>query len=267
MRAALWFATAQVLVVAVALFFASGNTDDVFAWTIEPTLTAAFLGAAYWGAFGLLGLAALERDWANARISVPSILTFTPLMFLATLIHVDKFHLDTGGAVARAAGWGWVVLYALVVVVMPAGVLLQLRDRSADPPGASPLPRWFRILIAVEAAGLLVLGIALWIAQGDASDVWPWALTDLTARAVGSWCLGVGVGAFAIAIDGDRRRTRIALITFAALGLLELVALARYPDTPDWDAGAWLYVAALIVIAATGIYGALPRRPSLSRVV
>jgi len=49
------------------LFPLAGETDRFFSWTIEPPVTAAFLGAAYWAALVLLAWAARQRTWALAR--------------------------------------------------------------------------------------------------------------------------------------------------------------------------------------------------------
>src|SRR5947208_5806708 len=90
-----------MLVVAAVLVFSVGGsltllplqTDRFFAWTIATPLTAGFLGAAYWSACVLELLAARERFWVYARIAVPTVLLFTVLTLIVTLVHLDKFHL------------------------------------------------------------------------------------------------------------------------------------------------------------------------------
>jgi hypothetical protein len=64
-----WFATLLVSAVGVFLFALGEDTHRLFAWTIKPPLTAAFLGANYWSAIFLAVLSARERVWANARIT------------------------------------------------------------------------------------------------------------------------------------------------------------------------------------------------------
>ena len=57
--------------------------------------------------------------------------------------------------------------------------------------------------------------------------------------------------------ERDWGRVRPAMIQYVVLAGLHLVALARFSDTLDWDtAGAWLYLAFLVLALATALYGA-----------
>ena len=56
-----WFFVIAAILAAIAgglLFIGADDTDRFFSWTIDPPLTAAFLGAAYWAALVLLAWAA-----------------------------------------------------------------------------------------------------------------------------------------------------------------------------------------------------------------
>jgi hypothetical protein len=78
--------------VGVFTFVLSGSTERLFAWPIEPPLTAAFLGANYWVRFSgtvswdgagawlyvafllgvlFLGLFGIRRTWLAPREEVP----------------------------------------------------------------------------------------------------------------------------------------------------------------------------------------------------
>src|SRR4051812_45741166 len=111
------FGVLTVLAVA-ALFVRPDTTDRYFAWTIKPPLTAAFLGAAYLAGCTLVVLTLRTAAWAHARAGIVTILVFTVLMLAATLAHLDRFHLWSGGAAARAAAWFWLAVYVSVPVVM-----------------------------------------------------------------------------------------------------------------------------------------------------
>ena len=56
--------------IGLPLVLLTTRTDKYFAWTIEPPLTAAFLGANYWSSALLAILAARETAWARGRISI-----------------------------------------------------------------------------------------------------------------------------------------------------------------------------------------------------
>lgn len=103
MRRLLYVAAVLVLLAGFQLFVFTGQTGTHFAWTIVNPLAAAFLGAGYWASVAIEGLCARQRVWANARIAVPSVFLFTVLTLVATLLHLDKFHL--GGSVPAGPGW------------------------------------------------------------------------------------------------------------------------------------------------------------------
>src|SRR4051795_13360579 len=163
----------------LALYVRPETTDRYFAWTIKPPLTAAFLGAAYLAGTTLVVLSLRAVAWAHARASVLTILVFTVLTLVATLVHLDRFHLQAGGPAARAAAWFWLAVYVSVPVVMV--VLLALQQRTAGgPPGrAQPMPRWLAVALAAEGAVMFVVGLVLFVSPGTLA--WPWALSALTS--------------------------------------------------------------------------------------
>jgi hypothetical protein len=107
-----------------------------------------------------------------------------------------------------------------------------------------------------SAAGALLFGAALFVVPEEIASIWPWPLTALTARAIGAWGLGGAVLLALLARERDWVRARPALVGFAFFGALELVALARYAGTLDWDkAAAWIYLAFLVGTIAFGAFG------------
>ena len=122
-RLRLYVLAAALFLIGLPLVVAPTRTDRWFSWTIMPPLTAATLGACYWGSLVLIVLCAREGAWARARVAAPGILTAGTLLLLATLLHLDRFHLDS------ATGWIWIVLYAL----LPPGAVLMLVSSPACP--------------------------------------------------------------------------------------------------------------------------------------
>lgn len=95
MKRLLIVAGVLVALAGVQLFVFPERTDRYFAWTIEPPLTATFLGASYWASVVFQFGAARSRVWANARIAVPTVFVFTTATLIVTLVHLDRFHLGT----------------------------------------------------------------------------------------------------------------------------------------------------------------------------
>jgi hypothetical protein len=244
----------------VALFVLATATDRFFAWTIAPPLTAALMGAGYAAGLLLVVLSLRDPVWANSRLAVLTILAFTLLTLAATVLHIDKFHLqpefDALPWLARAAAWFWLTVYVLIPLTMVVCLVRQERTPGRDPVAAHPVPRLLRAALAVEAAVLLGVGATLWVAPSTATSLWPWPLTPLTARVVAAWLIAFGVAAAIAAVVGDLARLRTSAVAYAVFGLLSLVALVRFSDTVDWSGvPGWVLLAMTVAIAGTGVVG------------
>lgn len=131
-----WFEI-DVVVLAVAgvqTFVLATTTDRWVAWTVSPPLSAAVLGAGYLASIVMVVEARNARRWVDARVVLVSTFVFTALTLAVTLLHLDRFHLDAGGAAARAAAVVWLLVYA---AVPPFVLWLLVRERRAAVPESS----------------------------------------------------------------------------------------------------------------------------------
>lgn len=245
-----------------SLYLLPAETDRLFAWTIQPPLTAAFLGGGYVAGFVLVVLARRDPVWAHTRVPVLTILLFTAVSLVATLLHLDKFHFGDGPATAQFAAWLWLVVYVVVPLAMLALLLPQERAPGVDPAPRRKVPTVLRAALAVQSLVMLVVGAALLVAPTTGEDLWPWTLTPLTARVVSAWLLAFGAAtALAAAGTTDLRRLRTATVSYAVFGVVQLGALLRFRDTVAWDRPvAWVLTGVLLSIAATGVAGVLAAR-------
>jgi hypothetical protein len=256
MRRWLWLDSVLVFVTGIQCFILSDYTARFFAWTINPPLTAAFLGACYWAAFPFVFLSARERVWARARIALFGVFIFTAITLAATLLHLDRFHLASPEPLAFLAAWAWMLVYVLVPPSLLILIALQLRAPGGDPDPGPPLPTALRLVLSAQTVALVPLGIALFAVPTAAAPAWPWALTPLTARAVGAWLIGMGITFGHAAWENDWQRVRSVMVGYALLGGLQLLAVARYATAIDWSRpSAPLYVVFLASILAVGAYG------------
>ncbi|WP_369139424.1 hypothetical protein [Modestobacter versicolor] len=260
MRALLLAFSALTALAVVALFVLATATDRFFAWTIQPPLTAALLGAGYAAGCVLVVLSLRDPVWAHSRLAVLTILAFTLLTLAATVLHLDRFHLQAEFAaltwLARAAAWFWLGVYVVVPLAMVGALVVQERAPGRDPAPGHPVPVPLRAALGVESALLLAVGATLWVAPSTAASLWPWPLTPLTARVVAAWLVAFGVATALAAVGGDLARLRTSAIAYAVFGLLVLVSLARFPDTVDWSgAPAWVLLGTVLAIVATGAAG------------
>jgi hypothetical protein len=244
-------AAALAAVAGFLLFPLAGETDRFFSWTIEPPLSAAFLGAAYWAALVLLAWAARQREWAFARTAMPPVATIAALLLVTTLIHLDKFDLD------GLFGWFWLVVDCLVTPLLAWSIARQTRTTGPVPRGLHPLPGPVRGVLAAIGLLLVGLGVALYAAPGEAPSLWPWDLTPLTARAIASFLIGFGVAAAFALWENDSERLRGPACAYTALAALELLALAVFSDDlTAGSAGVTAYVTFWFLSLALGVAGA-----------
>jgi hypothetical protein len=257
MRALLYVASFLVLGVGTILTLLPQQTDQFFAWTVNPPLTAAFLGAAYLASFVIEFMSARQTAWARARVAVPAVLTFTTLTLVATLLHFDRFHFGSSFEIGpQIFAWVWTAIYVGVPPVMSVLLVLQLRAPGGDPPRVAPLETWVRVVLVAQGAVMLILGIGLFLAPTVFASMWPWQLTPLTGRAIGAWLVGLGIATLHANWENDWLRGFPASVSYTALGVLQLIALARFGDAVAWgSASTWVYLLFLVSVPAIGVYG------------
>ena len=248
-----WFfrlAAALALIAGFLLFPLATETDRFFSWTIEPPITAAFLGAAYWAAFVLLAWSAAQTSWRRAGTAVLPVLTIAVLLLAVTLIHLDKFDLDS------LFGWFWLVVYVCVTPLLLN--LLWLQGRPSTATGGRGVNVCVRAVLSLQGALLLAVGAAFLIAPVGAADLWPWMLTPLTARAIGAFLIGFGVAAaYSVRLD-DLGALRGCAYSYAVLGALEILAAALHGgDLTGSAAHCSAYFAFWTSVLAVGLYGAV----------
>lgn len=257
LRRLLTAAAVLVGLAGVQLFVLSEHTETLFAWTVRPPLTAAFLGALYWAA-GLLELgAARQGGWAGARIAVPGVLVFTVVTNGPTWANLDQYHLHSPTA------WAWIGTYALVPLLFVAALRAQATHGWQAPPRAHRLPAVLRGLLAAAGAVFLAGGLALWAAPVAAGALWPWDLspqvgsyTRFSEPYVGCWGLGLGVVAVQAAWEDDLDRLAPLWPAMIATSVLCAVALVRYRDAVAWrQPGAAAMICGLATVGLVGLWG------------
>lgn len=244
-----------VFLAGVQLFIFSERTDEYFAWTIQPPVGAAFLGAGYFAAMAMEWVAVRERTWVSARLVSVTILFFASLTMVATLAHLDRFHFDGPTPGTVAVTWTWMVIYGAVPPLMAACLFGQRRMPGADPPRRAPMPAWFKAVFGFHALVMVVLGAPMFLYPvATARAVWPWELTPLTGRAVAAWLLGMGFAGLVALWEDDWARVRPVAVSFLLLVVLQLATVVRYADAFDWEGvRSWLYVLYLADMLALGL--------------
>jgi hypothetical protein len=181
----------------VLLYLLPGETDALFAWTIEPPLTSMLLASAYIGGIWFFAAGARRSGWSAISRGMPAVLLFASLLLLATLLHLDRFH---AGHISFIA---WFGLYLTTPFLAIAAMLLH--RRTGDPSrGAAgyTVPLSARVVLACIGLGSLIAGASLFLGLDAAVSAWPWALTPLTAQVVGAVLTLPGAVNVALLLDG-----------------------------------------------------------------
>jgi hypothetical protein len=252
-----------VLAMGLSLFGLAESTDRYFAWTVTSALTAATLGAMYLAAALREFLDAREPRWSHSRAAMPGVIVFSVLMLITTALHLDRFHFTSPIPTAVFTAWAWTLVYLIVPIALAIAWIRQTRQQRrahsyAAAQASALMPSWVRALILALVLIQATLGLIMLVAPQVVVPVWPWPLTPLTARALGSWWAGIGVVLGGVALESDIARTRSNFAFLLALGVLQAVALARYSAEFAWGTlSAWLYVAWLVLAVLLGAYGLL----------
>jgi hypothetical protein len=122
-----------------------------------------------------------------------------------------------------------------------------------------------RILTYLAFVFFTLLGLPLFLSPQTSAPVFPWKVSTFVAMTIGGWCLG---NAWLAWITARRWRGRLvysALIFLGLFGFLELAVAAVFRDKLVLAHPlSWLYLAALIVSLAAGLFrgfGWLRTRP------
>jgi hypothetical protein len=254
-RLILWLTAVLVFIAGIQLYIFSEQTDRYFAWTINPPLTAAFMGAGYWAVFIPSFLALPEREWMYVRGGIIVAFAVTGLILIATLLHLDRLHTGATEFITWLAAWAWIVVYLVVPPLVLVMALLQVRVAGSNPPSQYPLAQWLRAVLLIQGVMTLIPAAAFFLAPETFAPLWPWTLTPFTGRVVGAWLAAVGVMALTLAWENDFARCNLTALAFGIFGLLELVALLRYPNTVEWnEPTAWIWVVLTVSFLAAGVY-------------
>lgn len=256
MRRLLVVAAGLVFLAGVQLFVFPTRTEEYFSWTIASSMTAVFLGAAYWSAVALELTGAQARTWASGRIAIPTVFVFTTLTLVATLLHLDLFHFGAEHSLAtRAVTWLWLAIYTVVPILMIIITARQWRQRGQDPPRTRRLPTWIRLALLALLLIFSIVGLGLFLVPDATTSWWPWQLTPLTSRAVGAWLISLGVAAGHSLLEDDVVRIRPLAATAGLFGVLEIVALIRYGGELDWSSPPAIgYIAVLATLLVLGVW-------------
>ena len=247
-----------LVVAAFLLLVLPGGTEQHFAWTINPPVTAMLLGSAYAGGIWFFVQVASQRHWHRVRHGFPAVLVFASLLAAATFLHWDRFHFGHVSFIT------WVVLYVTTPVLVLIAIVLELREDDRAPEADDvTIPSVWRYVLALVGAVASVTGLVLFAVPSLLIGVWAWEVTPLTARIVGAVLTLPGmVNIWMLRDSRWSAFRRVFQAQLVSLACIVLVIVVRFGDL-EWERpAAWLFTIGIGVSAAVYLvfYISLERR-------
>ncbi len=243
------------LIAGVQLFMFSTHTDLYFAWTIRSPLTAATLGAFYFGTMAFGGLSARETQWDHVKAPTAGLFAFLWLTGLVTFLHLENFHLLSANLFTRFVAWVWILIYTLV----PIGLVLALIQQRHLPllgetPVSMPLSSGLRSVLALHGSAGLLIGTALLLSSGSLLSFWGWPLTPLTAQALAAWLIAYGLMDAVLVFQNNQAACKIPAVGYLVASGMALLALFNFAVEMSWlSLGGVGYLAYLAGMVRVGL--------------
>jgi len=239
-----WLAALVIpfLVIAfVILYIFPQDSEKLFAWKIQPTMSAMMLGAAYAGGIYFFAGVLKSKQWHKIKVGFLPIVGFTTLLGIATILHWDRFNHHHISFVA------WAGLYFTTPFIV---LIVWLRNRSQDIKALDPqenlLPALARGWIALIGVITLIISLYLFLEPAVMIKVWPWTLTPLTSRVMSAMFVLPGIVGLGIASDPRWSSAQIILQSQSLSILLILLAAIRAQNEFNWQSvESWIFVGGL----------------------
>ena len=253
----LFLVVAAVLsaIAGIELFVLSDRTAQFFAWTVNPPIAAGFFG----GGFLAITVAALWGLWVGDARQVepflPVAIVATAAILIASVIHLDRFHLTSPDPLPLLAAWVWLIVYVVVPLALLAYWFRSMPARRFEAVRRGlrrPIPPALRAALAALCISTVILAVIAFVLP--TSLRWPYQLTPLTGRMNGAFLASLAAATLVILLTDDLVRLRVAPVTLIVFGAMSLITLVRFQDTVSTTgAGIWIYVA---LFGATALLGA-----------
>lgn len=229
------------------LFFLTDLARAQWMWEIPP-FNARFVGAVYLTSMVAVAMMLVSGRWAPARLVLPMLFTFTFVVLLMTLLHLDRFLFD------RWSTWGWMVLYTVLPINSAYHIWLYRRWPPADP---TPVPSAWRWILRALGAALGAYGLIQFFAPEAVSGFWPWSIDAFHGQMYSANLLTAAIGAIVLSSVAAPIEYLTLGIVYTVLGffsILGLVWVDASTRSVDWAApGTWIWVGTFAVLLIVGL--------------
>jgi hypothetical protein len=218
------------------LILLSTSTQTFWAWEVKPAMSSVWIGAGY--TFGAVAISTMliKGRWRSAILPIVATFALSVGLLGATLLHLDRFFLGT------IPFYVWLIIYIYLPLGLP---LIYVLNRHRDP-GVQPtdllVPPLFARIAGIAGVLVILFGLFMFVSPTALAPVWPWQLTPLMSRVIGSWIMFMGAAAACLLFE----RRYIAYRYFLPCGifwftLLFIAALFHLDNFNFSQPSAWLF--------------------------
>lgn len=176
------------LIFGPALVIFSESTRTFWSWEIQPAMSAVWVGAGY--IFGACAITTMlvVGSWRSGLVAIIATWPFAIVMFVATMLHTDRFFLGTLNF------YIWLAIYIILPVALP---VIWWLNRGRDPglqPGDFLIPKALSVGAGIAGIILILISLLMIVSPTTAAGYWPWSLTPLMSQVIGGWIMFLGTG-------------------------------------------------------------------------
>ena len=233
----------------VVLYFFPTQTKQLFAWPIQPPMTAMFIGASYANGVVFFSAVLLGKKWHHVWAPHIGVFLFATLLLIATILHWDRF------SHSHPVFWLWVFIYVVAPILTPWALIRNLREDPHRPDERDAVvPLILRVAWLVP--GVLFLGTAFYAFVNPVWLIpyWPWKATPLTMRVMMAFYSMLGVAVIAVLREPRWSAWRIGLTGVIVWHALILVgAFLRQADFKNGLFHGWWFPFEVILLTGATI--------------
>jgi len=240
MRTSLWLHS-LVMVIAGGLFFLFPRAGAaLWPWT-PPPLAARFMGALFLGG-AACSLVFLRRPESRAWFVLMLLATGDVLVALSGVLGIREIELS-------GATLGFLAYFGVFALLLAVAALAMKHEKAGA--AATAGPTLLRAFFFVHLLVVLPVGVSMFFLPGWAQPLWPWPMTPINVRLIGSFFFGAAfISAWALRQPHVQSLVAVLVLyaVFAASATLAaLLHLALFdPARPV----TWAFFALYVFVAA-----------------
>ena len=217
-RQKIYFAAVGLLALWVGIWgvFVPEHVDKAIPWLVPP-LHARFIGAIYFSAVVLMGVAMLATNYAEVHVPVFIVTVWTGALFIISLFYLSDFDFSRGPV------WFWFGAYIAYPLI---GLWLTWTHWNSHDNSSPRLPAWIRNVFLMEGVILTLVALALFLVPDFMLTLWPWKITRMLAQIYSGPFLAYGLSTLMLSRQQTWPEVRIVAMALVVLSLGVLLASA-----------------------------------------